>query len=72
VKSCMTSPSAPSAAATKSADGTIVTPAAAAVSLQKSLRVRRLFMFWYAPSWLGCDAISNRKDSKRSVCVSNK
>jgi hypothetical protein len=66
VKSWMTSRGASSAAATKSADGNIVVLAAAAVSLQKSLRVRRLFMFWYVPSWLRCDAASNRKDS---VCV---
>src|SRR5438093_13535589 len=42
-KSCTTSRGAPSAAATTSADDTTVTPAAA-VNLQNSLRVRRLFI----------------------------
>ena len=56
----------------KSPDRTIVIPAAAAVSLQKSLRVRWLFMFRSARAVSGCDATSNRKDSERSVSMSNK
>ena len=44
VKSCTTSRGAPSAAATKAADGTRATAATAPVSLPNSLRVTRVFM----------------------------